>query len=198
MSAAIVAAYRHSKFTAAPDRLTAPENDSALHYYHALQAADAGNAALPALKDILVAALLDQTRVASVAGDAATAQASADAARDLGAPFAQIAAAQAAGGQAARPAMAVAPKLVRSLAPVYPERAASAGTEGWVDIDFTVSVKGTAEEAHVAAASPAGVFDQAALNALKKARFEPAKAADGSPVAVSTRMRVRFALKGGG
>ncbi|SRR5579871_491718 len=180
----------------ASHRLTSPDSDSALHYYRALAAADASNAALPALKDALVAALLEQTRTASIAGDSAGAQAAADAARDLGAPFAQIAGAQAAGAQAAKPQMATPPKLTRGLSPVYPERAATAGTEGWVDVEFTVNVKGGAEEAHVADASPPGVFDQAALNAVRKARFEPAKSTDGTPMSVSTRMRVRFSLKG--
>jgi TonB family protein len=180
----------------ASHRLTAPESDSALHYYRVLLGADAANAALPALKDALIAALLEQTRTAPSAGDAAGAQAAADAARDLGAPFAQIAAAQSAGAQAARPAMATPPKLLKSLAPIYPERAATAGTEGWVDVDFTVTVKGLAEDAHVVEASPRGVFDQAAMSAVRKARFEPAKAADGTPLPITTRMRVRFALKG--
>jgi TonB family protein len=180
----------------ASHRLIAPESDSALHYYRALLAADGANAALPALKDALVTALLEQTRTASIAGDAAGTQAAADAARDLGAPFAQIAAAQAAGGAAAHGAMATPPRLLKSLAPLYPDRAAAAGTEGWVDVDFTVSVKGLAEDPHVVEASPTGVFDQAALNAVRKARFEPAKAADGAPLPVTSRMRVRFALKG--
>jgi protein TonB len=179
-------------------RLVTPESDSALHFYRALQSADAGNAALPALKDALVAALLEQTRSAAASGDNTLAQTDAEAARELGAPFAQIAAAQSAGAAAARPVMAVAPKLTRSLAPVYPDRAAAAGTEGWVEVEFTVTAKGTTEDPRVTDASPSGVFDQAALNAVRKARFEPGKAADGTPLSVSTKMRVRFALKGGG
>ena len=178
-------------------RLTAPDSDSALHYYHALQAADAANAALPALKDALVTALLDQTRTATAAGDAATAQADADAARDLGAPFAQIAAAQAGAAPAAKPTLAVAPKLLKNLSPSYPDRAAAAGTEGWVEVEFLVSAKGTVDEAHVLEASPAGVFDQSALAAVRKAKFEPGKASDGSALPVTTRMKVRFTLKGG-
>ena len=109
-------------------RLTSPDNDSAMHYYRALATADAGNSTLPSLKDGLVTALLDQTRSASAAGNTADAQAAADAARELGAPFAQIAAAQGAaqfrGAADGRPATA----SRRALTPIYPERAAAART----------------------------------------------------------------------
>ena len=177
-------------------RLTSPDTDSALHYYRALSSVDAQNAALPALKDSLVAGLLDQAKSASGAGNTADAQAAADAARELGVPFAQIAAAQANGTAAAQPAMATPPKLLKTLAPLYPDRAASAGTEGWVDVEFLVNVKGTTENVHVVASEPKTVFDQAAILAVKKAHFEPAKATDGSALAITTKLRVRFALQG--
>ena len=176
-------------------RLTSPENDSALHYFRALSTADGQSAALPALKDSLVAGLLDQAKSASGSGNGADAQAAADAARELGVPFAQIAAAQANGTATAQPAMATPPKLLKTLAPIYPDRAAAAGTEGWADVEFLVNAKGTTENVHVVASEPKAVFDQAAVVAVKKARFEPAKAADGSALAITTKFRVRFALQ---
>jgi len=179
----------------ASHRLTAPEPDSALHYYRALANADAQNAQLPALKDALVAALLEQAKSAAAAGNAADSQAAADAARDLGAPFAQIAAAQAAGAAPAAPTVASQPKLLKTLTLLYPDRAAAAGTEGWVEVEFLVNPKGVAENVHVLESEPRAVFDTAAMNAVKKARFEPARTTDGTAVAVTTKMRVRFALQ---
>ena len=177
-------------------RLTSPDSDSALHYFRALATADAQNAALPALKDSLVAGLLEQAKSSSGSGNTADSQAAADAARELGVPFAQIAAAQANGTAAAQPAMATPPKLLKTLAPLYPDRAATAGIEGWADVEFLVNVKGTTENVHVVASEPKTVFDQAAVLAVKKARFEPAKATDGSALAITTKLRVRFALQG--
>ena len=180
----------------ASHKVTAPDADSALHFYRALSTADAASAALPALKDSLVAALLEQARSATAAGNTVDAQAAADAARELGVPFAQIAAAQASGAAAAAPVAATAPKLLKTLTLQYPDRAAAAGTEGWVDVDFLVTIKGTTENVKAVDADPHGVFEQSALGAIRRARFEPGKTADGTPLSVATRMRVRFALQG--
>ncbi len=177
-------------------RLTSPDTDSALHYFRALAAADAQNAALPALKDSLVTGLLDQAKTAGGSGNGADAQAAADAARELGVPFAQIAAAQANGTAAAQPLVATPPKLLKTLSPLYPDRAAVAGIQGWVDVEFLVNPKGGAENVHVVAAEPASVFDQAAVAAVKKARFDPARSADGVALPIVTKLRVRFALQG--
>ena len=177
-------------------KVTAPEADSALHYYRALATADGTNAALPALKDALIVALLDQARNASTAGNSVDSQAAADAAREFGVPFAQIAAAQASGSAAAAPVAATPPKLLKALTLLYPDRAAAAGTEGWVDVEFLVTVKGTTDAVKVVDSDPRGVFEQSALGAIRKARFEPGKTADGTSLPVTTRMRVRFALQG--
>jgi outer membrane biosynthesis protein TonB len=38
------------------------------------------------------------------------------------------------------------------------------------------------------------MFDTAALSAVKRARFIPAKSADGTPLAQATTLKLRFAL----
>lgn len=63
------------------------------------------------------------------------------------------------------------PKLLSSA--VYPRRALQKGIEGYVDLRFDVSAIGKTENIEVLAASPAGIFDQAAIAAAKKWRFQP-------------------------
>ena len=170
-------------------RLTAPDDDSALRYYRQLNGADAKNAALPGLRDALLAALLEQLKGG---GDGQAAQ---DAAKELGASAAQIAAAQ--GAQAANAAIVASPpQLQRALSLDYPARAQADNIEGWVDVEFEVSAKGTVTNAHVLAAQPAAAFDHAAINAINRAHFTPAKTSNGTPVTATTRMRIRFALQG--
>lgn len=50
--------------------------------------------------------------------------------------------------------------------PVYPRRAQVRGIEGFVDLEFTVTTAGTVIDPVVVDASPAGIFDRAALNAI--------------------------------
>jgi TonB family protein len=63
--------------------------------------------------------------------------------------------------------------------PAYPSTAAARGAEGYVEVEFTVSADGSVENARIAAAEPAGVFDQAALAAVNRWRYpaEPGRAA---------------------
>lgn len=62
--------------------------------------------------------------------------------------------------------------LVR-VQPVYPQAAAERHLEGWVRLEFTISVTGTVKDARVIDSDPPGVFDQAALRALKKWKYKP-------------------------
>ena len=62
--------------------------------------------------------------------------------------------------------------LVR-VKPAYPARAASRHLEGWVKIQFTVSAAGTVTNPSVVSASPPGIFDEAALDAIRRWKFKP-------------------------
>jgi TonB family protein len=53
--------------------------------------------------------------------------------------------------------------------PAYPEQAQA--MEGRVELEFTVSPEGTVEAPRVTAAEPAGVFDQAAIEAVSRWRY---------------------------
>ncbi len=172
-------------------RLLAPEDDSAVHHLRALGAADPRNQALPALREALGAALVEAARTAYAAGDADEARRAEDAARDLGVSPATLAAVEAAAAAATR---ASAPTLTKALRLQYPPKAAAAGIEGSVDIEFDVRTDGTTENPRVTDATPKGTFDAAALAAIKGARFAPARLPDGTVVPVRSRLRVRFSL----
>jgi len=81
-------------------------------------------------------------------------------------------------------------RTLRKMAPAYPRGAASRGLEGWVDVEFTVTEDGEVRDATVTAAS-AEVFENAALAAVNRWRFEPV-IEDGRPVPVRTGARFSF------
>jgi protein TonB len=81
----------------------------------------------------------------------------------------------------------------RDVAPIYPPDAQRKGTEGWVDVEFTIAMDGTTQQLVVREAQPAGVFDKAAVDALRKWRFEPV-IRNGAAVNQRAVLRMRFAL----
>ena len=62
--------------------------------------------------------------------------------------------------------------LVR-VNPDYPPRALARGIEGWVQVQFSVTATGTVRDATVIASEPRNVFDQAALRAVARWRYNP-------------------------
>jgi periplasmic protein TonB len=62
--------------------------------------------------------------------------------------------------------------LVR-INPEYPPRALSRGIEGWVQVQFTISETGSVIDAIVVDSSPKNVFDEAALKAIGRWRYNP-------------------------
>jgi len=79
----------------------------------------------------------------------------------------------------------------REVAPDYPSQAFINGTEGWVDVDFTISKEGVPENLRVRDSSPRRVFDRAALDSVRQWRFVPLLD-NGAPVARRATLRVRF------
>jgi periplasmic protein TonB len=62
--------------------------------------------------------------------------------------------------------------LVR-IAPDYPPRALSRGLEGWVKVQFTITPTGTVKDPIVVDAEPKQMFDEAALKAIARWRYNP-------------------------
>jgi protein TonB len=84
--------------------------------------------------------------------------------------------------------------LVR-INPDYPPRAANRGIEGWVLIEFTITAAGTVRDARVIDASPRGYFEDAALKAIARWRYNP-KVQEGVAVErVGVRVRLSFNLE---
>jgi protein TonB len=84
--------------------------------------------------------------------------------------------------------------LLKSVPPTYPVKAALSGTEGWVELDFTVLTDGTVKNISVHASSPAGLFDDAAKTALARWHYAPVLR-DGKPEEQRARIRLRFTLR---
>ena len=62
--------------------------------------------------------------------------------------------------------------LVR-VNPDYPPGPLSRGTEGWVRVRFSVTAVGTVRDAVVVASEPGTLFDEAALKAVARWRYNP-------------------------
>jgi len=77
--------------------------------------------------------------------------------------------------------------------PVYPNRAASRGIEGWVKIEFTILPNGTVADAIVVQAMPEAVFDDAALAAIEQWQFKP-KMDNGVAVSQRAAQQLQFKL----
>ncbi|WP_456418553.1 energy transducer TonB [Thiolapillus sp.] len=67
------------------------------------------------------------------------------------------------------------------IAPRYPRKAALAGKEGWVKVQFTVTELGTVKDVQVLDSKPRRLFDRAAKKAILKWKFKP-RIVDGKPV----------------
>jgi protein TonB len=83
--------------------------------------------------------------------------------------------------------------LVR-INPDYPPRAQSRGLEGFVEVEFTITPAGTVANPRVVNAEPKNIFDDAALKAIARWRYNP-KVENGVAVErVGIRVRLTFKL----
>lgn len=187
----------------AQGRLLTPATDSARHYLDLLYAADPAFPGAAETEALLAAGLLDETQRLSHEGRHGDAARYLSAAETAGAGRVDLDAVRKAvtdARTAAEAARTVLPegalkKTVNTL-PVYPAQAASRGTEGWVEVEFTVASDGSTRDAVVLDASPEGVFDGAVLDAVRHWRYEPRVVA-GKPIDQRVKARLRFRLAGG-
>jgi periplasmic protein TonB len=82
-----------------------------------------------------------------------------------------------------------------AIAPPYPRPAAIAGIEGWVEVEVIVRADGTVRQARVLRANPARVFDDAALNAVRRWTWSPGMVA-GRAVEQTVVQMIEFNLSG--
>ena len=84
---------------------------------------------------------------------------------------------------------------VSSIRVQYPANALRNNLEGWVDVAFTVNADGTVGNVQVVGAQPRHVFDNAAIEAIRRAKFSPALR-DGVAVESQQHQRIQFSLGG--
>ncbi len=61
----------------------------------------------------------------------------------------------------------------KRVEPEYPREALRAGTEGFVEVEFTVDASGKVESVSVVNAKPSRTFERAAVRAVKQWAFAP-------------------------
>ncbi len=88
------------------------------------------------------------------------------------------------------------PYYVTRENPEYPVSALEQAIEGRVTLSITVSTSGDVVSVDVLESSPKGTFDEAAINAFKKAKYRP-RCKEGFAKAFKVRSQVRFKLSRG-
>lgn len=176
-------------------RLTDPAQESAASYLSQLQSSDPGNAALPELGRELAAKLLERARAAVLAGKSGDADLAH--AKRWGADPKDVQAVQQLAAPTARAvdtaSLAASLKRLRVSPPDYPPTALAQRITGNVMLEFTVSTSGEPRDVHVIEATPPGIFDQAAISAVKRWRYAPLLV-NGAAVEVPVKTRMRFEL----
>jgi TonB family protein len=189
----------------AQGRLVDPAGDSAKFYLTELVQAEANHPSTQLARQALGSRMLEEARGAITKQDYAAARRWMSEAKDIGVDQSGTAALErdivaAQNARAVRApdddvvSAASALLLTRSVKPNYPQAALERGTEGWVDLIFTVRTDGSIADVSVTAAEPAGIFEQAAMAAVRRWRYEPVKK-EGRAVEQRARLRLRFSLE---
>jgi TonB family protein len=202
----------------AQGRLVEPAADSAKYYLEQLAQAEPAAASTLAARAALETRLLDEAHGAVQAQDypaarrwlseAQSAGASAAGIRALEAELsaAQTSAPRAAAASAPDAAAATSPggdggyvnasalTRTRYVAPQFPASALEHGIAGWVDVQFLINTDGSVSEVTIIGAQPVGIFEQSALDAVRRWRYQPLLR-DGQTSAQRARVRVRFAVQ---
>ena len=84
--------------------------------------------------------------------------------------------------------------LVR-INPDYPPRALSRGLEGWVQVQFTITATGTVRDPVVVNAEPRNIFDDAALKAIARWRYNPKVEGGVAVERIGVQTIIRFQLE---
>jgi TonB family protein len=182
------------------DRLIEPLNDSAAYYVLTLRGVDPNHAGLATLTLDLGARLVAKGRRALTLEQYDAARSWLDQAAAIGYSAPEQTAAQhdletATAQQKFMSNVVNASELTidKTVQPAYPLKARERGTEGWVELEFTVAESGAVKDVAVRSANPTGVFEQAAIGALSQWRYKPVLH-DAQAVAQRARIRIRFAL----
>jgi TonB family protein len=178
-----------------------PATDSAKFYLAQLLQTDPAQPAAQLARTAYAQRVLDEARDALKAQDFAAARrwlAEARAADAQGAALDMLAAAVGAAEDEAQQANTYVNEstLTRThyVAPQFPEDARLRGVEGWVELHFIVGTDGAVSELSVVGTQPVGVFELAALDAVRRWHYQPV-VRGGDTVTQRARVRVRFTVK---
>ena len=181
--------------------LTEPATDSAQFYLAQLTQADAVNPTTQLARGAYRTRVLDEARNALGARDftgahrwLAEARAAGADAADLSALDAALTHTQDEAQQASTYVNESTLTRTRYVPPQFPEVARQRGIDGWVDLQFLVGTDGAVGDIKVVGAQPAGIFEQSALDAVRRWRYQPA-VRDGHNVSQRARVRLRFAVQ---
>jgi TonB family protein len=182
-------------------RLLDPAGDSAKFYLTQLVQTDATQPSTLLARQTFASRSVDEAKGAVRRQDYAGARRWLGEAHDAGADETSVGAlerdissAQDAPKPAADFVKATSLQLTRYIAPGFPTAARSRGLSGWVDVQFTVKGDGTTAEVSIIGAEPVGIFEQPALEAVRKWRYRPV-VHDGQAVEQRARVRVKFSLQ---
>lgn len=81
------------------------------------------------------------------------------------------------------------PAVIKAVPPEYPRAAERREMEGSVVVSIDVDGSGAVTAVSVVSADPAGIFDSAAINAVKRWKFESGKPATGIQKKISFQMQ---------
>ncbi len=82
----------------------------------------------------------------------------------------------------------------RYVPPQFPLDARQRGIDGWVDLQFVVNTDGSVGDLTIVGAQPVGIFEQAALDAVRHWHYQPVMRG-GQAVSQRARVRLRFAMQ---
>ncbi|MEE4246181.1 MAG: energy transducer TonB, partial [Kangiellaceae bacterium] len=87
------------------------------------------------------------------------------------------------------------PTIVFKATANYPRVARRRGIEGYVLLEFTVNEDGSTTAPKVIEAVPNGIFDKAAIRAVKRYRYQPGQK-NNKPISVAgIRSKITFKLR---
>jgi TonB family protein len=177
-----------------------PSNDSAKFYLAQLVQSDATNPSTVLARQALASRTLDEAKAAAHRQDYAGAKRWLAETHDAGTDDASIAAvehdmttAQDSAKQANEVVSAANLELAKYVPPSYPDSARRSGMSGWVDVQLVVKPDGSVSDVIITGAEPAGVFEEAAVDAVKKWRYKPVQR-NGHAIDQRARLRMKFAL----
>ena len=181
-------------------RVLDPAGDCAKFYLNQLVQSDATHPSTVLARQQLANRTLDEARAAVARQDFKGARRWLAEAHDAGSDAASISSVEsdmtAAVDTTRREAEAVnAASLVLAhyTPPTFPDSALARRLSGWVDVEFVVKSDGLVSNIIITGAEPVGIFEQAAVDAVRKWRYKPPQR-DGHAIDQRARLRMKFAM----